>query len=288
MQEEDEEDERGEKKTEKRWKSIKGIVWYVCAVNVILYIPACVCTWLTTAANQRRDFGCQATLRGYWVSHSTEEWGNITVSSFKSQRHVGRDILITGFLRENDRLSNWIHPFSTAREVKWSKCTTMADFYSFTRSLWRGLNDFTRFTKTFHLVCVSDCGVGGVRGLFAYISWLRAGAACLPRGEQMKCGFVAPCDESAHFEEEFLESFEGNRCIFLSCWWHTHCHAEKDAYSCVLDHLYCRSDPAPYCFRPLHQLSGCNQQSGIEGDACLACFDLKKLKMAHCGLTQVI
>lgn len=102
----------------------------------------------------------------------------------------------------------------------------MADFYSFTHLLWRGLNDFTRFTITFHSVCVSDCGVGGARGLFAYISWLRVGAAasatkmgvvCVPTDEKMKCEITARCDDSAHFEEEFLERSDDNRCIFLSC-----------------------------------------------------------------------
>lgn len=243
-----------------------------------------------------RNCESQATLRGYWGSHSTEEWGNITVSSFKSQHHVGRDILITGFLVENDRLGNWFHPFFTAHEVKWSKCTATADFYSFTRSLWHSLNDFICFTITFHSVSVRDCGVGSARGLFAYISWLRAGAAatatkmgvvCIPTDEKMKCGITARRDDFAHFEEEFLASSDGNRCFFLFHADGTHTATQNKLLMDFRPSLLPLC-PAPYCFCPLHQLSGCNQQSGIEGDACLACFDLKKLKKAHCGLMQVI
>lgn len=205
--------------------------------------------WLTTAANQRRNCESQATLRGYWGSHSTEEWGNITVSSFKSQHHVGRDILITGFLVENDRPGNWFHPFFTAHEVKWSKCTAMADFYSFTRSLWHSLNDFIPFMITFHSVSVRDCGVGGARGLFAYISWLRAGAAatatkmgvvCIPTDEKMKCGITARCYDFAHFEEEFLASSDGNRCFFCFMLM-AHTLPCRISCLCTLGHLYCRS-----------------------------------------------
>lgn len=116
MQEEDEKDERGEKKeTERKGRKISK-EYFGMSANVTLYITACMRTWFTATANQRRNCGCKATLRGYWGSRSTEEWGNITVSSFKSQHHVGRDILITEFLVENDRLSNWFHPF--LRHVK--------------------------------------------------------------------------------------------------------------------------------------------------------------------------
>lgn len=73
----------------------------------------------------------------------------------------------------------------------------------------------------------------------AYIHrWLRAGTAvtatkmgvvCVLTDEKMKCRLTDRCDDSAHFEEEFLKSFGDNRCILLSCWWHTHAHTHFHA-----------------------------------------------------------
>lgn len=95
MQEEDGEDKRGMEKRKGEGKVEKNqrSVW-VCLQHV-----EHVCTRLLSTTNQRRSCRCQATLRGYWGGgHCTEEWGNIMVSSFESQRHVGSLILITGFM----------------------------------------------------------------------------------------------------------------------------------------------------------------------------------------------
>lgn len=145
------------------------------------------------------------------------------------------------------------------------------------------------------MISLSVCGVGGARGLFAYISWLMVGAAATATKMGVVCLLT----------DEKMKNYGPLR-WFCTCWgrisgkfWRQQmyfsfrlmAHTLPCRISCLLMHFgpsllpLC---PAPYCFRPLHQLSGCNQQSGIEGDACLACFDLKKLKKAHCGLMQVI
>lgn len=92
MQEEDGEEETGMEKRKGAGKVEKNqrSVW-VCLQHV-----QHVRSRLLSRTNQRRSCGCQATLRGYRGAHSTEEWGNIMASSFESQRHVERVILITG------------------------------------------------------------------------------------------------------------------------------------------------------------------------------------------------
>lgn len=84
---------KSEGKVEKNQRSISVCLHCKCAT----LITACVRTRLMSTTNQRRSCGCQVTLRGYWGTHSTEEWGNIMVSSFGSQHHVERVILIAGF-----------------------------------------------------------------------------------------------------------------------------------------------------------------------------------------------
>lgn len=241
---------KGRKKEKKRWKSIKEY-FGMSAPYMLHFILQLVCV---------RDLRLlptkgETTLRGCWGSHSTEEWGNITVSSFKSQHHVGRAILITGFLVENDRLSNRFYPLFMTCKVKWCKCTARANFYSFTCSLWRGLSDFTLFTITFHSVSVSDCGVGGVR-LHTLAGW---GQALLP--EPLKWAWCAHrwANEMRNYG---LWRFCALRKIPGNLWqqqmyfsFMLMAHTLPCRIGCLLMHF--RSSllplcPVPYCFRPLH------------------------------------
>lgn len=186
--------------SEKEGKNLKHIFFLCCNVTM-LTIKLIFYFWHVSIMRHRcpppphksRSQGQPATLTGFRRSHSAEELSNFTVSSSGSQHHGDMDVLITGFLVENDRPSNWFHPLriikpiSQTRVVKLSYRTAAADFYSFIRSLCHGLNDFPHLTIPFVLTVFQGLwGAGFSQRVSAF--WLKAATK-----EQNGRGWVCWC-----------------------------------------------------------------------------------------------